>query len=258
MLDLSRIIVGPYATMVLSDFGAEVIKVEHPDGDETRKWGPPWKDGVSCYFMSINRNKKSINLDLKKPEAREVIYRLAANCQVVIENFVPGTTERLKVDFESISKVNPTVVYCSISGYGDTGPKAHQPAFDQVVQGEAGFMHLTGGPQTDPYKMGFAIADVLTGLHSATAILGALNYAKETKKPIHVKTSLIEASVASLINQASNYLNGGSNPRRLGNNHPNIVPYGVFKCLDNYITVAGGTDKQYESLCKVLNINPPP
>lgn len=146
MLDLSRIIVGPYATMVLSDFGAEVIKVEHPDGDETRKWGPPWKDGVSCYFMSINRNKKSINLDLKKPEAREVIYRLAANCQVVIENFVPGTTERLKVDFESISKVNPTVVYCSISGYGDTGPKAHQPAFDQVMQGEAGFMHLTGGP----------------------------------------------------------------------------------------------------------------
>lgn len=135
VLDLSRIIVGPYATMILSDFGAEVTKVEHPEGDETRKWGPPWKNGASCYFISINRNKKSITLDLKKPQGQEIIYKLTKQSDVLVENFIPGTTERLKVSFSDIVQVNPKIVYCSISGYGDTGPKAHHPAFDQVVQG---------------------------------------------------------------------------------------------------------------------------
>lgn len=182
------------------------------------------------------------------------MYRLAERSDVLVENFVPGTTDRMNLSFEDIIKVNPKIVYCSISGYGEVGPKANYPAFDQIIQGESGFMHLTGGKDTTPFKMGFAISDVLTGLYAANAILGGLHYVRDNNKGIHVKTSLLESSVASLINQASNCLNGGTHPMRMGNNHPNIVPYGVFPCLDGHITIAGGSDKQYEAICETLGL----
>jgi crotonobetainyl-CoA:carnitine CoA-transferase CaiB-like acyl-CoA transferase len=174
VLDLSRIIVGPDATMLLSDFGARVIKVEHPSGDETRRWGPPYKGDFSCYFLSINRNKESLTLNLKKPESSEIINKLVEKSDVVVENFIPGTTERLKVDYESLKKINPKLIYCSISGYGDIGPKSHEPAFDQILQGYSGYMHLSGDPEGSPYKLGFAIVDVLTGLNASNAIQAAL------------------------------------------------------------------------------------
>lgn len=231
--------------MVLADFGCEVIKIQPPEGDPTRQWGPPWLGDESAYFLSINRNKRSLVLNLKQQRCREVLYRLTKTSHAVIENFIPGVTQKLGVDFETLSKYNPTLAYCSVSGFGDVGSRKHSPAFDNLIQAETGFMHLSGEKGGDPYKLGFAIVDVVTSLYAANALLAGLLHVEQTGKGIHVKTSLYECAVAALINQGSNYLNGGANPTRIGNHHPNIVPYGLYNTKTLPIIICVGTPQQY-------------
>jgi crotonobetainyl-CoA:carnitine CoA-transferase CaiB-like acyl-CoA transferase len=202
----------------------------------------------------VNRNKRSIALNLKKSEHREIIYRLTARSDAVVENFVPGVAQQLKVDYETLKQHKEDLVYCSISGYGDIGPLKNSPAFDNIIQAETGFMHLTGAPNTEPFKMGFAISDVLAGLYSANAILAGILHRNQTGKGIHLKTSLYECSMASLINQGSNYLNGKTNPNRLGNHHPNIVPYGLYNTKDSNLIICVGTPQHYKALLEALQL----
>lgn len=253
VLDLSRILVGPYCSMYLADFGADVIKIEAPDGDETRKWGPPFKGPDSTYYLSVNRNKKSMTVDLKSPEGLNLIYELAKESDVLLENFSHGVTERLKVDYETLSKINPRLIYASVTSYGSEGPYASKPGFDNIIQSIAGIVHITGNEQ-EPFKVGVAITDVLTGLNITIGILTALYARNKTGYGQKVETSLLDCSVEALVNVASAYLNGGKEAKRWGNHHPSIVPYGVYKLGDGkFITIACGTDKQYQEMCKAIN-----
>lgn len=252
VLDMSRILVGPYCTMYLADFGADVIKVESLEGDETRKWGPPFKGPDSTYYLSINRNKKSIAVDVKKPEGRDIIYKLAGISDIFIENFAHGVTDRLKVDYESLKKINPKLVYASITGYGPTGPYSEKPGFDNIIQSTSGLVHITGSEE-QPYKVGVAICDVLTGLNITTGILAALYSRNLTGVGQKIETNLLHSTAEALVNVASTYLNGGKEAKRWGNHHPNIVPYGIYPVgQKKFITIACGTDKQYYELCKAI------
>lgn len=232
--------------------------MEPPEGDPTRQWGPPYLDGHSAYYLSINRNKRSIALDLKKPACRDVLLKLIDTADAVVENFIPGVTERLGIDYESLKARNPQLVYCSISGFGDTGSKKNYPAFDNLIQAETGFMHLTGEKGGEPFKLGFAIADVVTSLYAANALLAGLIYQQQNGKGIHVRTSLYECAAAALINQGGNYLNGGMNPARIGNHHPNILPYGLYRTSTLPIVICVGTPQQYRHLLDALHLEDRP
>ncbi|KRX07234.1 Cyclic nucleotide-binding protein [Pseudocohnilembus persalinus] len=264
VLDLSRILVGPICSMQLSDLGAEVIKIEGFEGDETRKWGPPFLENSnatksqkldSSYFMSVNRNKKSMCLNLKKKEGQEIIYELAKQSDIVIENFSNGVTKRLQIDYENLKKVKNDIIYSTITGYGHTGPKQNYHAFDLVMQAEAGYMFITGEQNGQPSKLGFAITDVLAGLYSTTGLLAALYNREKTGKGCHVYTSLYETALASLVNIASQYLNGNKAHQRMGNQHPSIVPYATYMCGDGqYAVLALGTDSQFKNFCQIVGI----
>ena len=253
VLDLSRVLAGPYCSMVLSDYGAEVIKIERPgSGDDTRHWGPPWIEGESAYFLSVNRNKKSVTLDLKQPAGRDIARRLAGQSDVVIENFKPGTAERLGLGYSELAADNPGLVYCSISGYGQTGPYRDRPGYDFMIQAHGGLMSITGASDGGPHKVGVAIVDISAGLFAATAILAALNERQESKVGQQIDVSLLDSQLGWLANVAQNYLVTGEAPSRHGNAHPNIVPYETFPTADGELALAIGNDSQYERFCQAV------
>ncbi|WP_156856408.1 CaiB/BaiF CoA-transferase family protein [Oceanobacillus sp. AG] len=253
VLDLSRVLAGPYCTMILGDLGAEVIKVEAPGGsDDTRKWGPPFQEGVSAYYLSANRNKKSITVDLKTEEGISFIKKLVKESDVIINNFKTGTMERLGLGFETVSNLNPGIVFCSITGFGETGPNKAMPGYDFIVQAMSGLMSITGDKHSGPQKVGVAITDVLTGLYACIGIQAALLERNFSGKGQKLDISLYDSAVSSLVNIGSNYLLSGKIPEALGNHHANIVPYQTFKTIDGEIVIAVGNDNQYKALCTVL------
>jgi crotonobetainyl-CoA:carnitine CoA-transferase CaiB-like acyl-CoA transferase len=255
ILDFSRVLAGPYATMVLADLGARVIKIEQPGlGDETRQWGPPFtEDGLSAYFIAVNRNKQSVTINLKHPDGQAIARTLARRADVLIENFLPGTMSRLGLSYDDLRIVNPRLIYCSITGYGQYGPDAHRPGYDTVIQAEGGLMSITGEPDGQPMKTGVAVADITTGLYAATSILAALHYRSQTGEGQYIDLALFDVQLSWLANVASAYLISGQPPRRYGNAHATIVPYQPFAAADGYIMIAVGNDRQFARFCQVLN-----
>jgi crotonobetainyl-CoA:carnitine CoA-transferase CaiB-like acyl-CoA transferase len=259
VLDLSRVLAGPWAGQMLADLGADVVKVEKPGaGDDTRSWGPPYlKDeegrdtGEAAYFLSANRGKRSLTLDLASEGGRDVARRLAARADILIENYKVGTLARYGLDYVSLKQLNPGLVYCSITGFGQTGPYRNRAGYDFMIQGMAGLMSVTGEPDREPQKVGVALADVLTGMYSGVAMLAALAHRDRTGQGQHIDMALLDTMVASMANQATNYLTSGRAPHRLGNEHPNIVPYQVFETADGYIIVTVGNDTQFARFCAV-------
>lgn len=254
--DFSRVLSGPYCTMVLGDLGAEVVKVERPgSGDETRGWGPPFAGGESAYYLAINRNKRSVGLDLGRTAHLEAARRLVARADVLVENFRPGTMDRLGLGYEACRERNPRLVYASITGFGRTGPARDHPGYDFVVQGWGGVMSITGEADGDPQKVGVAIADITAGLFCATAILAALRHAEASGEGQHVHVSLLGSQVAWLANQASNYLVGEMEPVRMGNAHPNIVPYQAFQAADKPFVLAVANEALWARFCAAMEID---
>jgi crotonobetainyl-CoA:carnitine CoA-transferase CaiB-like acyl-CoA transferase len=250
--DFSRVLAGPYATMLLADLGADVVKVERPGaGDDTRGWGPPFApDGTATYFLGVNRNKRSVALDLRAPEDAALARELIRRADVVVENFLPGTMERLDLGYEQMRRHNPGVVYCSITGFGD-GPGAGLPGYDLLAQAVGGLMSVTGD-QGHPTKAGVALVDVITGLHAAFGILAALRHRDATGEGQRVSVSLLTSLLSGLVNHASAYLAAGVTPRAMGNRHPSIAPYEVFDAADRPMVIAAGNDRQFHSLCTTL------
>ena len=255
VLDLSRVLAGPYCTMVLGDLGAEVIKVESSEGDETRGWGPPFAGearGESAYYLCVNRNKRSIVVNFKTDKGQAIIRELIKQSDVLVENFRPGTLVRFSLDFESASVINPNLIYCSITGFGQTGPMRDKPGYDFMIQAMGGLMSITGEPDGDPMKVGVAVADLFAGQNAVIAILAALQARTQTGRGQHLDISLFDSQVGMLANVASNYLISGDLPGRYGNAHANIVPYQSFQASDAWFVVAVGNDKQFERLCEVI------
>ena len=256
VLDLSRVLAGPYATMALADLGADVVKVEHPErGDDTRHWGPPFVGGESAYFLSVNRNKRSVGVDLKTDEGLERIKRLSAEADVVIENWKRGALEGMGLGYESLREENPDLVYCSITGFGP-GPDEDRPGYDFLVQARAGIMGITGFPEPEgqPTKVGVAIADIVCGLHASTAILAALRHRSETGEGCRIEVPLFESTLSWLANRGQEFLVSGEDKGRLGNGHPSIVPYQTFDASDRQIAVAVGNDAQFGRLCEAVGL----
>ncbi|MFC5356201.1 CaiB/BaiF CoA transferase family protein [Azospirillum himalayense] len=256
VLELSRVLAGPWAAQTLADLGADVIKVERPGaGDDTRAWGPPWAGEESAYFLSTNRGKRSITIDFERPEGQELVRKLAAQADVVIENFKVGGLVKYGLDYDSLKAINPGLVYCSITGFGQDGPYAKRAGYDFMIQGMGGLMSITGQPDTEagggPVKVGVAVTDVFTGLYATIGVLGALAHRDRTGEGQWVNLALLDVQVAVLANQAMNYLVGGKAPQRLGNAHPNIVPYQAFATLDGHIILAVGNDGQFAKFCQV-------
>jgi crotonobetainyl-CoA:carnitine CoA-transferase CaiB-like acyl-CoA transferase len=256
VLDLSRVLAGPYCTMILADLGAEVVKVERPGaGDDLRGWGPPFgPTGDSTYYLGVNRNKRSITVDIRSDAGVEVIRRLAAGADVVIENFRVGLLDSLGLGDEALRARNPRLVYCRISAFGQEGPMAHRPGYDIVVQAFSGLMSVTGEPGGAPMRVGVAIVDVCTGLHAAVGILAALRAREVTGIGQVVDVSLLGTALASLPNLTAGYLVAGDVPVRYGNGHPNAIPYGVFATRDGHVVVAVGQDQQWEKLCAAFGV----
>jgi crotonobetainyl-CoA:carnitine CoA-transferase CaiB-like acyl-CoA transferase len=263
VLDLSRILAGPTCTQLLGDYGADVIKIEKPGvGDDTRAWGPPYVTGVtgeptaeSAYYLCANRNKRSVAVDISKPEGADIVRALVAHCDVVVENFKVGGLAKYGLDYENLRKRHPNLIYCSITGFGQTGPNANKPGYDLLAQGFGGIMSLTGEPDGEPMKVGVGIADVVCGLYATTAILAALRYRDQTNEGQHIDLALADAQVAWLVNAGTNYLTSRKPQPRLGNQHPNIVPYQVFKTNNGHVIVAAGNDAQYGRFCGILGRN---
>ncbi len=253
VLDLSRVLAGPYCTMVLGDLGAEVIKVESPDGDETRGWGPPFAEDESAYYLCVNRNKRGIVADFKTEPGREIVRGLIRRSDVLVENFRPGSLARFSLDFESASALNPTLIYCSITGFGQTGPLRDKPGYDFMIQAMGGLMSITGEPDGEPMKVGVAVADLFAGQNAVIAILAALQARRHTGKGQHLDISLFDSQVGMLANAASNFLISGDPPRRYGNAHANIVPYQSFQASDGWFVIAVGNDKQFAKMCEVID-----
>ncbi len=259
VLDFSRVLAGPFCTMVLGDLGADVIKVEHPArGDDTRAWGPPWlgegeDDAPSAYFLSVNRNKRSVTLDLKTPGGRDLARRLAAESHVVVENFKAGQMASFGLGYDDLRAINPALVYCSITGFGQTGPYRDRPGYDYVIQAMSGLMSITGPEDGPPYKVGVAISDVFAGLFAATSILAAVRHSERTGQGQVIDVSLLDSQIAALVNVASNFLVSGQTPPRYGNQHPNIVPYQTFSAADGEFVVAVGNDGQFARLCALID-----
>jgi formyl-CoA transferase len=252
VLDLSRVLAGPYCTMVLGDLGADVIKVESPEGDETRGWGPPFMEGESAYYLCVNRNKRSIVLDFKTAEGRDILNRLIRQSDVLVENFRPGSLTRFSLDFETASALNPSLIYCSITGFGQTGPLRDKPGYDFMIQAMGGLMSITGEPDGEPMKVGVAVADLFAGQNAVIAILATLQARTQTGKGQHLDISLFDSQLSMLANVASNYLVSGNPPKRYGNAHANIVPYQSFQGSDGWFVVAVGNDKQFAKMCEVI------
>ena len=253
VLDFTRVLSGPYCTMLLADMGARVIKIEQPGrGDDTRAWGPPFIDGESAYFLSINRNKESLTLDLKHPSARRVLNPLLQQAGVIVENFRPGTMERLGLGYDALAADSPGLVYCSISGFGQTGPRRAEPGYDAVIQGEAGLMSITGAPEGPPFRLGVAIADIVSGMFAAQGIAMALLARARTGRGQRVDVGMLDATAALLTYQAGIYFATGATPGRLGNRHPTIVPYETFPASDGEFVVAVGNDEQWRRFCLVV------
>lgn len=257
VVDLSRILAGPWASQMLADMGAEVIKVERPNkGDDTRHWGPPFikpaqgdEPAQAAYYHCANRNKQSIAIDITQAEGQKVIKDMIAKADVLIENYKVGGLEKYGLSYQQVKAINPKLVYCSITGFGQSGPYAHKAGYDAMIQGEGGLMSLTGEPAGSPMKVGVAVIDVMTGLYSANAILAALMARNHTEQGQHIDIALLDVQVATLANQAMNYLATDENPTRLGNGHPNIVPYQTFATNDGSLILAIGNDQQFEKFC---------
>ena len=255
VLDLSRALAGPYCTMMLADMGAEVIKLEMPGrGDDSRSWGPPFVEGESAYFMSINRNKKSITLNMKSDKSTEIIHKLIKQSDVLVENFRPGAMERLGLGYERVKEMNPRIIYCSISGFGQDGPYRMLPGFDQVLQGMGGLMSITGELGGPPIKVGVAIADISGGMFASNGILVALYNREKTGKGQMVDVSLLDSQVAWLTYRAGAYFASGEVPQPMGSGHPVIVPYQAFKAKDVFINIAVGNDQLWERFCKAVGL----
>lgn len=259
VVDLSRILAGPWASQMLADMGAEVIKVERPEkGDDTRFWGPPFikkatkeQPPQAAYFHCVNRNKQSIAIDITQEQGQQVIKDLIAQADVLIENYKVGGLAKYGLDYKSVKEINPQLVYCSITGFGQSGPSAQKAGYDGMIQGEGGLMSLTGEPDGTPMKVGVALVDVMTGLYSCNAVLAALMARQHTNEGQHIDIALLDVQVATLANQGMNYLATGKNPQRLGNGHPNIVPYQTFATQDGSIILAVGNDNQFVKFCQV-------
>jgi formyl-CoA transferase/CoA:oxalate CoA-transferase len=256
VLDLTRFLAGPYCSMILADFGAEVIKVERPGtGDGSRQWGPPFIQGESAYFLSINRNKKSITLNLQSEKGKTILHKMAASCDILIENFRPGTAQRLGADYATLSKINPKLIYCSISGFGQDGPYRRKPSYDIVAQAMGGLMSLTGEKGRPPVKIGVAISDIFAGMFATIGILGAVVTRNKMGRGQMIDVSLLDGIVSILSHQAGNFLASGVNPERLGSAHPTIAPYQAFKASDSYFVVAVGNDSLWKRFCQELSLN---
>ncbi|MDL2403350.1 CaiB/BaiF CoA transferase family protein [Rhizobium mayense] len=261
VIELARILAGPWIGQTLSDLGADVIKVEAPGGDDTRSWGPPFIDrsdeserseNVAAYFHATNRGKRSVICDFARPEDLARLKELIGEADVVVENFKVGGLAKFGLDYASVAAINPCIVYASVTGFGQNGPRAHQPGYDFLIQGMCGIMDLTGDPDGEPQKVGVAWIDILTGLYGVIGIQAALAERQRSGLGQHIDLALLDTGVAVLANQAMNYFAAGRAPRRLGNAHPNIVPYQVFPALDGHVIIACGNDRQFSSLCAVL------
>jgi formyl-CoA transferase/CoA:oxalate CoA-transferase len=255
VLDLTRVLSGPYCTMLLADMGARVIKVEQPGkGDDTRAWGPPFLQGESAYFMSINRNKESVTLDFKKPDGRAVLERLLERADVLVENFRPGTLTKLGLDYAAVKPRCPRLVYCSISGFGQTGPRRAEPGYDAVMQAEGGLMSITGAADGPPFRLGVAIADIVTGMFAAQGITAALFARERTGRGQEVDVAMLDSVAALLTYQAGIFFATGTAPSRMGNRHPTIVPYETFAASDGEFVLAVGNDDQWRRFCEVAGL----
>ena len=260
VLDLTRILAGPSCTQLLGDYGADIVKVERPGlGDDTRAWGPPYVKDVdgydtseSAYYLAANRNKRSIALDMATSEGAETIRQLAAKCDILVENFKTGGLNRYGLDYESLKEINPAIVYCSITGFGQTGPNAKLAGYDLMAQGYGGIMSLTGEPDGQPMKVGVGVADIMCGMYASTAILAALRHRDQTGEGQYIDVALVDTQVAWLVNEGVNYLTSGKVPIRRGNQHPNIVPYQIFEVSDGYLIIAVGNDNQFVKFCAAI------
>ena len=254
VLDLTRIVSGPFATMLLGDLGAEIIKIEEPvSGDESRTYGPPFVNGESAYFLSINRNKKSCAINLKTPEGIALIQELALKSDVLIENFRPGTLKKFGLSYEELKKQNPGLIYCAITGFGQTGPDSHRPGYDLIIQGESGVMDITGDPDGPPTKVGTSIADLLTGQYASQGVLAALVERSRTGEGRRVEVAMYDCLASLLTFNAGGYFATGNTPKRKGNSHPSIVPYETFETLDGWINIGVANDKFWNSFCKIID-----
>ena len=256
VVELARILAGPWAGQTLADLGADVIKVEAPEGDDTRRWGPPFieREGEksAAYFHATNRGKRGVVADFRTPEGQAIVHRLIADADVVIENFKLGGLTKYHLDYASLKAINPRLIYCSITGFGQTGPYAHRAGYDFIIQGMAGLMSVTGEPEGQPQKVGVAVTDVFTGVYAATAILAALVQRGRTGQGQHIDMALMDVATSVMANQSLNYLTSGKAPVKMGNAHPNLAPYAVFDCADGWIILAIGNDSQYQKLCSLL------
>jgi len=252
--DFSRILAGPYATMLLADLGADVVKVESPAGDDTRTWSPPVRQGISTYYLGVNRNKRSVALDLKDPDDVESARELARRADIFVENFKPGGLARFDLDYESVAATNPRIVYASISGFG-SGPKGRElPGYDLMVQAISGLMSLTGDPHGPPYRAGISVFDVMAGLHATIGILAALNTRNATGQGQHVEVNLLSSALSGLVNQSSAFVAGGVVPHRMGNSHPSLFPYEPLPCADGELIITAGNNGQFRRLVQVLGV----
>jgi formyl-CoA transferase len=253
VIDLSRVLAGPYATMMLADYGADVIKIEQPhQGDGTRQWGPPWVGDQSAYFLSVNRNKKSITLNLKSDDGKAILKKLVADADVFIENFKVGAMAKMGLDYDTLAAINPRLIYCSISGYGQTGPYKNRPGYDFMIQAQGGLMSIGGAVDGEPQKTGVAIVDITAGLFAVNAILAALHHRGQTGDGQYIDVALLDTQVAWLANVAHNYFATGETPARYGNAHANIVPYETFATKNGRLALAVGSDGQYRTFCHAI------
>ncbi len=256
VIDLTRVLSGPYCTMLLADMGARVIKIEQPGrGDDTRGWGPPFVGSESAYFLSINRNKESLTLDLKRDDGRALLERLLARADVLVENFRPGTMQRLGLGYDALAPRYPSLVYCSISGFGQTGPRRDQPGYDAVIQGEGGLMSITGEQDGPPLRLGVAISDIVSGMFAAQGIAMALLARNRSGRGQHVDIGMLDSTAALLTYQAAIYFATGASPTRLGNRHPTIVPYETFPAADGSLVLAVGNDELWRSFCRATGLS---
>ena len=259
VVELARILAGPWAGQTLADLGADVLKVEAPEGDDTRRWGPPFieqeGDRSAAYFHATNRGKRSVTVDFRTAEGQETVRRLIADADVVIENFKVGGLAKYGLDYVSLRQVNPRLIYCSITGFGQDGPYAHRAGYDFIIQGMAGLMSVTGEPDGQPQKVGVAVTDIFTGVYAATAILAALHQRASTGLGQQIDMALMDVAASIMANQAMNYLATGVAPQKMGNAHPNLAPYAVFDCADGWLILATGNDGQYQRLCGLLGLD---
>jgi len=259
VVELARVLAGPWAGQTLSDLGCEVIKVESPAGDDTRQWGPPFvtrdEDVSASYFHSTNRGKASVTIDFRTDEGQAQLKELLADADILIENFKTGGLAKYGLDYASLAPQFPKLIYCSITGFGQTGPYAHRAGYDFIIQGMSGLMSITGEPDRQPQKSGMAITDIFTGIYASTAILAAVHQRGQTGVGQHIDMALLDCAVAIMGNQAMNYLTTGKAPTRMGNAHPNLTPYEVFECADGHLIIATGNDGQYQRLCQLLGLD---